>query len=738
MSFLTSEEAGLGQHWYDESNVVAGVGGLLSMSELTSLQNYYKEPPMFPASVGLNGLGLPVSDLIPGELESARTLVDTTSVGNVRHKRNQGWRGRRRRKRGHIKQIKAQGLCREEIAARQAANKAFRSCARKHIAHTRTQVQGGVAEAGTPATTVASEGHVLNGLGGMGAGSPIPIRDLSHGEYETAGRMISHDQAFGSRAVPISDLVPGEYMTGSTLVDHAQGFGSYVGQYGGPVSERAAPIPYLPGEPTHAAQMLSLPQAGGGVPRAAAARSHAAKMLSLPQSGGGVAAAPASMSHSAKMLALPQAGSRAVPEADLVPGELTHAAKMIALPQAFGGMGAGSPVPVSDFVRGEITPGSRLAAQRQGFGGMGAGWPVPRSDFVPGEIVSGSTLVDHAQGFGGLGAGYAVPRRDFTRGEIESAARMLSRPQAFGGMGDWIPYTPGEVEPAGGAQGSFLSPDQVPAWDRESAASIVAQPQNFGGLGAGSPVPRGDFVEGEIESAARLARHPQAFGGMGRHPDDGSFLPYTPGEPEPADGGQGTWLSPDQVPAWDRESARKLISQHQAFGGLGAGSPVPIRDLVPGEYTHAAQMISLPQAFGGMGASGDNVRLPSNLNLSPICDPQTGACISYATPQEVRSAIGRKIGGQSALIQSKAKLPAFYEHPNLGPWGVDPAQAYQYWWAQQAAMQRQGAEAPIPIWGSPGFVPTTQPLPPSPIAQEAAFNPYTNAYPVAGTSVERF
>jgi hypothetical protein len=277
---------------------------------------------------------------------------------------------------------------------------------------------------------------------------------------------------------------------------------------------------------------------------------------------------------------------------------------------------------------------------------------------------------------------------------------MLRHSQGFGGMGDFLPFTPGEPEPTDGAQGTWLSPDQVPAWDRESAADLISQPQNFGGLGAGKPVPRGDFVEGEIESASRMIRHRQQFGGMG------DWIPMNPTGPEPADGGQGTWLSPSQVAPSARESDAALIAGPESFslglGGLGSHYPV-------GEF-----------------------------DLSPICDPQTGACIGYATPAEAEASIGRRFVGNSAPAHPQERLPAFYNHPQLGPWGVDPSTAYQYWWAQQAAMQRAGASAPLAIWGSPGFVKPTPPLPPSPLAQTAAFNPYNDAYPVPGASVERF
>jgi hypothetical protein len=128
------------------------------------------------------------------------------------------------------------------------------------------------------------------------------------------------------------------------------------------------------------------------------------------------------------------------------------------------------------------------------------------------------------------------------------------------------------------------------------------------------------------------------------------------------------------------------------------------------------------------------------INLADICDPNTGTCIRYPSPAEVQKAIGAKIGGQSALHQGRVsvQLPAFYSHPTLGPWGVDPRAAYQYWWAQQAAMQQAVHQAPLAIWGSPGFVAQTQPLGPSTTAQTAAFNPYAQGFPTAGTAIERF
>jgi hypothetical protein len=614
MSFLTSEEAGLGQPWYDESNVVAGMGGLLSMQELTSLKNYYQDPPMFPASAGLafnelGGLGIPASDLRPGEFMTGQTLVDTTSVGNVHARRNRPWRGSGAR-RAARRRAREQGICTTEMAAARISRRNLRSCLD----------QAGVGSSSTRASVRASEGAVLSGMGAAGGGS-IPISDLVHGEYETAGQMIRRPQAFGGMGagtpVPRRDFIPGEIVSAGTLVDHAQGF-----------------------------------------------------------------------------------GSRAVPISDLVPGEYARPSTLVDHAQGFGGLGAGAAVPRRDFVPGEIVSARHLAARPESFSlGMGSSLRLPNGQ--PGRY--------HGQ--------YGVPISDLKKGEYERAAQMLSAPQSFG---DWIPFKPGAPEPKSGTQGTWLSPDQVPAWDREKASTLVSQPQNFGGLGAGSPVPRGDFVEGEIESAARMLSHGQAFGGLGA----GAPVPrgdFVHGEITPAssltahsqnfgamgDAAQGTWLAPSQVAKSQRGTDASLVDHPQSF------------------------------SLGGLGASGDNVRV-GQLNLAPICDPQTGACISYATPASIKAAIGAQVGGQSALTQGHAQLPAFYQHPNLGPWGVDPKQAYQYWWAQQAAMQRAGNMAPIPIWGSPGFVHPTPPLPASPIAQEAAFNPYTEAFPVAGTAVERF
>lgn len=407
-----------------------------------------------------------------------------------------------------------------------------------------------------------------------------------------------------------------------------------------------------------------------------------------------------------------------VPIKDLVHGEYDHASQMLRLPQAFGGMGSapmGRPVPRRDFVRGEIVGSGTLVDHAQGFGAL------PVADLAPGEYTSPGSLVSPHKTLrlpngkpGSYHGQYGVPYADLKRGELERAALIARQPQQFG---DWIPITSGGTGKA--TQGTYLAPSQVPAWDRESGATLASQKQNFGGLG--QTVPKKDFVKGELEEAALMSSQPQFFG-------MGDYVPFKQG-PAPA-ASQGTWLSPSQVPSWDLESGAKLASEPQNFGELGQA--VPRRDLVPGELTPASA-VSGPQSFGGLGQN-----YTGKLNLSPICDPGTGTCISYATPAEIQAAIGQKVEGKSALVKSQFKLPSFYDHPQLGPWGVDPRVAYQYWWQQQAAMQQAATPAPMSIWGSPGYVAPTPPLQASGQAQAAAFDPYSDSYPVAGTAVERF
>ena len=216
--------------------------------------------------------------------------------------------------------------------------------------------------------------------------------------------------------------------------------------------------------------------------------------------------------------------------------------------------------------------------------------------------------------------------------------------------------------------------------------------------------------------------------------------------------GQGAYLSPSQVDPRTLESGRTLSSQHQSFGGMGQagqGNWVAPSQVARGQRESAEDLVSHPQMFG-MGQLPRQALPPQALlrsayrtgqiDLSPICDPKTGACLSYPTQAEINKAIGLKIGGQSALRQGQhpIQLPSFYQHPQLGPWGVDPSTAYRYWQAQQAAMQQAAVFAPLTIWGSPGTIPPTPPLQPSGVAQPASFNPYSQAFPVAGTAIEHF
>jgi hypothetical protein len=85
---------------------------------------------------------------------------------------------------------------------------------------------------------------------------------------------------------------------------------------------------------------------------------------------------------------------------------------------------------------------------------------------------------------------------------------------------------------------------------------------------------------------------------------------------------------------------------------------------------------------------------------------------------------------ESGFVEGQAmQLPAFYQHPKLGPWGVDPQQAYQYWAAQQAAM----LQSPYAVWGS-GMM--AQPKAGGAIAP--VYDPYTRRFPTPGSAVENF
>jgi hypothetical protein len=312
MSFLTSEEAtslvsglhgGLGQPWYNKSNVVAGMGGLLSMQELTSLKNYYVPPPQFPAS-GVGGVGngaVPVSDLIPGELEAPGTLVATAN----RH------HGRCRvgppglpvptsdLARGELEHASQMLSTPQAFSGYQVPVSDFvpgelmRAAGGGKAIPVRDFVPGELVRGqsltshpqgfGTHASLMASLPQANRQSSVGPPGLPVPTSDLTSGELTHASQMLSLPQAFSGmgsrhgnygrsvRAVPISDLVPGEYVTGATLVDHAQRFSglgsslqvgsskapSYHGQYGVPVSD------LVRGELESAGQIVGQPQMFG-------------------------------------------------------------------------------------------------------------------------------------------------------------------------------------------------------------------------------------------------------------------------------------------------------------------------------------------------------------------------------------------------------------------------------------------------------------------------------------------
>ncbi len=335
--------------------------------------------------------------------------------------------------------------------------------------------------------------------------------------------------------------------------------------------------------------------------------------------------------------------------------------------------------------------------------------------------------------------------------ERESTQRMLAKNESFDLAG---------ATPPRDTLSPWLSPSQVPAWERGNMAKTLAQRQQFGGNPMRGADQKPWLLKDQSPYLLLNKTPPQALGAS----------PMSP------------WLSPSQVPAWERERMSKILAQRQQFSGLGQ---------TPMSAQRAAQLYNLQQQAAAIASQYARLTAPGQvystakggayeggarlyvdptraletsyvdreIKLEPICDPVTGACIGYADPGEVEEAISRKIEGKSAVGTGVYELPAFYSHPTLGPWGVDPQQAYQYWSAQQAIseaapylspLQVQGGRGdqsieyagqlnPLSIWGSPGLTAeATAPLGPSTVAQPAAYNAYTQAYPVAGTAVERF
>lgn len=320
--------------------------------------------------------------------------------------------------------------------------------------------------------------------------------------------------------------------------------------------------------------------------------------------------------------------------------------------------------------------------------------------------------------------------------ELMSARRMLAKKQQFelSGLGQ---------------------PVRLPSWEVETARKMIAGSayptdtawrERFELSGLGQPV---RLPKWEIMRARKMLAAKQQFDldGMGSTLRlDKGRTPRYHGQYGAAVGSnmatQGTWLSPSQVPAWERESAKALISKkpHFQLSGLGndagQGTWLSPSQVPAWERESAAQVAGPGEKFS---LDGLNDYIPLKFGVEPRDDAQgTWLSPSQVQPQDLESARQLIKGRQAFGGLGQTQLPAFYQHPSLGPWGVNPQQAYAYWWAQQRALQQAAVQAPLSIWGSPGFVAPTPPLRPTQIAQPAAFNPYQEAYPTAGAAVERF
>jgi hypothetical protein len=213
---------------------------------------------------------------------------------------------------------------------------------------------------------------------------------------------------------------------------------------------------------------------------------------------------------------------------------------------------------------------------------------------------------------------------------------------------------------------------------------------------------------------------------------------------------QGSFVAPGQLPQAHTTPAT-LADEPQSFilgeQGLGAQmSPQAYARLMALRRQAAGlarKYVAPSTAKGGTHEGGAQMyvdptsQLQSSyvtgkIQLQPICD-EKGQCIAYVEPEHVQKMIAQKVQGQSALGTGQMNLPGFYQHPTLGPWGVNPAQAYQYWAAQQAAMQAGAFATPVhaPIWGSPGMSTAAPQLPSSPGAS-------SSFAAVPGQATERF
>lgn len=195
----------------------------------------------------------------------------------------------------------------------------------------------------------------------------------------------------------------------------------------------------------------------------------------------------------------------------------------------------------------------------------------------------------------------------------------------------------------------------------------------------------------------------------------------------------------------------------RGYEALGpAGRPVHPKGLMraprgDGSPVRESSIRGLGRRGRGLGEDylEPQLQVPDAVMENLVFRDESGKVVaSYASPQE-------KVL-KTAYTQGQLQLPAFYNHPQLGPWGVDPNQAFQYWAAQQQAMlaatamfnpqmnpmavatYNQQAMNPMAVWGSPYTAVTPGPVGPAPLTQAPAYNPYAQAYPEAGAAVERF
>lgn len=165
---------------------------------------------------------------------------------------------------------------------------------------------------------------------------------------------------------------------------------------------------------------------------------------------------------------------------------------------------------------------------------------------------------------------------------------------------------------------------------------------------------------------------------------------------------------------WPPARHSQKLERDEAFVRASKGLHGLGRLIMPGDagYTDPASL------FKSAFKQGQSYSLPEFRD-------QAGKVVArYAEPQE--SVL------KTAYRQASYQLPAFYQDPRLGPWGVDPQQAYAYWVAQ---LQRPAYQ----VWGSPGVnVMGPQPIQgPGPYVP-AAYNPYAGGFPQPGTAVESF